>query len=90
MSEGRAMLDDGERQILERLRDLEADPDFEPEIASTAGQIVARRRDGGEVPLGIATANALDSLLARGWVAETGIGSFRITSAGLRAVGPGQ
>jgi hypothetical protein len=84
------MLDDGERQILERLRDLEGDPDFVPEITSSAGQIIARRREGGEVPLGIATANALDSLLARGWVAETSTGAFRITTAGLRAVGPGQ
>lgn len=80
------MIDDGERAILERLCVLEADPDFEPEVASSAAAILARRLDGTDVPTGVPTAKALDSLLARGYLAETGNGRFRITSAGLRAL----
>ncbi len=79
-------MDDTERQILRLLRDLEGGVGREAEVTSTGG-IIHARRAGEVVPTGIATGNALDSLLAHGWVAETGNGYFRITSAGLRAVG---
>ena len=79
-------MDETERQLLRLLRDLEGGPGHEAEVTSTGG-IIHVRRGGEEMLTGIPTANALDSLLARGWVAETGHGYFRITSAGLRAVG---
>lgn len=81
------MIDQTERQILMLLRDLEDDASADPAITSTAG-LIHLRRAGQEVATAIPTANALESLLARGWVAQTGNGYFRITSAGLRAVAP--
>jgi hypothetical protein len=79
-------VDETERRILELLRDLEVDSLSDPEITSTAG-LIHIRREGEELATDIPTGNALDSLLACGWLAETSNGHFRITSAGLRAIG---
>ena len=79
------MIDDTERQILTLLRDLENDPTAEPTITSTAG-VIHIRRAGEEIATTVPTANALESLLAHGWIAQTGNGYFRITSAGLRRI----
>jgi hypothetical protein len=79
-------LDETERRILELLRDLETVPAADPEITSRGG-FIHLRRDGVDLATDIPSGNSLDSLLAYGWVAETRHGHFRITSAGLRAIG---
>ena len=81
------MIDGTERQILTLLHDLENDPTADPTIASTAG-VIHIRRDGEEIATTVPTANALESLLAHGWMAQTGNGHLRITSAGLRTIAP--
>lgn len=82
------MIDDTERQILTLLRDLENDPTADPTITSTTSTagVIHIRRAGEVIATSIPTANALESLLAHGWIAQTGNGHFRITSAGLRTI----
>jgi len=82
-------VDETERRILALLRDLEAVPSADPEITSSAG-FIHLRRDGVVLATDIPTGAALDNLLAHGWIAETSHGHFRITSAGLRAIGARQ
>jgi hypothetical protein len=79
-------VDETERRILELLRDLEAVPSTDPEITVSAG-FIHLRRDGRDLATDIPASTSLDGLLAYGWVAETSHGHFRITSAGLRAIG---
>ena len=79
-------MDETERRILELLRDLEAIPSADPEVTSSDGFIYLRR-DGVDLATDIPTGNSLNNLLSYGWVAETSYGHFRITSAGLRAIG---
>jgi hypothetical protein len=79
-------VDENERRILELLRDLESTPSADPEITSTAG-LIHIRRDGEELATDIPTGSALERLLSYGWIAEMSHGHYRITSAGLRAIG---
>ncbi|MFN8540246.1 MAG: hypothetical protein U0232_22550 [Thermomicrobiales bacterium] len=79
-------MDETERRILALLRDLEEVPSADPEITSNAG-FIHLRRDGVVLATDIPTGAALDRPPRPRLDRRTGHGHFRITSAGLRAIG---
>ncbi|MDP9375013.1 MAG: hypothetical protein M3Q65_21710 [Chloroflexota bacterium] len=78
--------DDELRALLELLGEVDEDRDFDPGVRFTAGAVVLRRRDGGQVPATFGTLDQLAQLRGRGHAAEIGPGVFRITAAGRQAL----